>query len=168
MGPDRGNVAGVGLIRGDVMVRAALIGLALFAAAPAVAAQLRPLGQTDRCLEAGEELRPGFNKVGIAACNDSEAQDARRGRLDTIYLGKACLQAYIVDGQPDVEVMTAPCHGRDGQRWILTRDGRLSSGERRCLTVTGSEEAPRLLMNTCAETPEEMRAQKWAIYGKFE
>jgi len=150
------------------MLRVALLVLAVLLAAPAVAGQLRPLMQTDMCLDASMPLRPGFNRVSIAPCNDSEAQDVRRGRQDTIYVGKACLQAYVVEGQTDIEVMTAPCHGRDGQRWILTRDGRLSSGEQRCLTVTGAQDAPRLLMNPCGTTPEEMRPQKWAIYGKFD
>lgn len=148
------------------MLRAALV--LLLMAAPAAAGELRPLGDTSVCLDGSTEVRPGINRMKLAPCNESDGQNVRRGREQTIYVGALCLQAVSIKGSDKVELAAMRCHGRDGQRWLLTRSGQLTSGERLCLTVTGAGESRELLMTPCKDKGEDLTDQKWAIYGKFE
>jgi hypothetical protein len=151
-----------------VIVRAALVSLFALAATGAGAAELRPLDQNTMCIDGGTEVRPGINRVQLAACNDSDGQNLRRGKQHTIYVGELCLQAVSVTGAEKIEVAAMRCHGRDGQRWVLTRDGRLTSGDKLCLTVSGTGAASSLAMSPCKTAPENLSDQKWAIYGKFD
>ena len=148
------------------MLRIAAIFMVL--ASPAAAAQLRPLGDKSLCMDGGTQIQPGINRVQVAACNDSDGQDVRRGEQNTIYIGALCLQAVSVKGSEKIEIAAMRCHGRDGQRWAMTRDGRLTSGQKLCLTVTGEPAARELLMTPCKEASADMTDQKWAIYGKFD
>ena len=141
---------------------AALAALAL----PASAAELRPLSQNGWCLDGGGEIQPGVNRVVLAACNGEQTQNFRRGEERTIYVGSLCLQA-LKQGE-QIGVVAARCHGRDGQRWAMTRDGRLSPGEELCLTVEGEGASARLPLTACKQPPDDAGAQKWAIYGRFE
>jgi hypothetical protein len=145
-----------------------LAALLVLAAAPAMAAEFRPLDQSAMCLDGGEEVRPGINRIKLTECNDSDGQEFLRGKENTIFVGKLCLQAVSVTGADKIEVAAMPCHGRDGQRWALTRDGRLTSGDRLCLTATGKGPEAQLSMNPCKQPPEDSSDQKWALHGKFE
>jgi len=148
------------------MLRMALFFLAL--TAPAVAGELRPLSDNQMCLDGGTEMQPGINRITLAACNTSDGQNVRRGERRTIYVGDLCLQAVSVTGSDKIEIAAMRCHGRDGQIWIMTRDGRLTSGQKLCLTVTGDGASRELLMTPCKEKPDDMTDQKWAIHGKFD
>lgn len=145
-----------------------LAALLVLLSTPAMAAEFRPLNQSAMCLDGGEEVRPGINRIKMAECNDSDGQNFMRGREHTIFVGKLCLQAVSVAGADKIEVAAVPCHGRDGQRWVLTRDGRLTSGDRLCLTVTGKGAEGQLSMNPCKRGTEDSSDQKWALHGKFE
>jgi hypothetical protein len=150
------------------MIRALLPALVLVAlAGGAAAAELRPLGQNDLCLDAGTEVRPGVNAVKLAPCNSEQTQNVRKGEQNTIYIGSQCFQAVKIDGKEDVELFAASCHGRTGQVWAMTRDGRLTPGNKLCLTVIGKGAAATLSVPPCKEAPADMTDQKWAIYGKF-
>jgi hypothetical protein len=142
--------------------------LLLLLASSAAAGELRPLGDTSLCLDGGTELQPGINRVQLAACTSEDGQNIRRGERNTIYIGSLCLQAVSIKGSDKVEIAAMRCHGRDGQIWIMTRDGRLSSGQKLCLTVLGEAAKRELLMTPCKEKPDDMTDQKWAIYGKFD
>jgi hypothetical protein len=151
-----------------VIVRAAMLSLFALAATGAGAAELRPLDQKELCLDGGTEVRPGINRVQLAECNDSDGQNFRRGKLNTIYISQLCLQAVSVTGAEKIEVAAMRCHGRDGQRWAMTRDGRLTSGDKLCLTVEGKGPSAGLAMTPCKEPPADLSDQKWAIYGNFD
>jgi hypothetical protein len=117
-------------------------------------------------------MRPGFRKITLADCNREETQDARRGDKNTIYIGSLCLQAISINnpnapGTPPVyEVLAAPCTAGPGQRWSLSNDGRLTSGEKLCLAVEGAD-AQGVTMVACKEKTEDRTGQRWAVYGKF-
>jgi hypothetical protein len=138
-------------------------------AAAAGAGELRPLDKPTLCLDSSQELKPGqpFRKIALAECNREETQNARRGEKNTIYIGSACLQVVGVGEPPVYELWAAPCTGGPGQRWIMTSDGRLSSGEKLCLAVEGEGGAQRVTMAPCKEKTEDRTGQRWAIYGKF-
>ena len=146
---------------------AVLAAFLLLAASAAGAAELRPLSQRDMCLDGGTEIRPGINAIKLAPCSDKDDQNFRTGRRNVISVGQLCLQAFAVQGQEEVGVVATRCHGQDGQRWILTRDGRLTSGDRLCLTVDGQGASAKLSMSPCKEASEDQTNQKWAVHGKF-
>lgn len=144
-------------------------------AAAAGAGELRPLDNPTVCLDSSQEMQAGqphIRRIKLAACNREETQNMRRGDKNTIYIGSLCLQAIAVgqpDGKPPVyELLAAPCTGGPGQRWGMTSDGRLTSGEKLCLAVEGTEGAQRVTMVQCKERTEDRTGQRWAIYGKFD
>ncbi len=150
------------------MLRWALL-LLVLAAPAATAAELRPLGSRDLCIDGGTKVQPGINRVRLADCNDEEGQNVRRGKMDTLFIGELCLQAIGVKGSGRVELAMMRCHGRDGQRWFLTRGGQLTSGEQLCLTVIGEDASPGVEMKPCLKSDEDgVLAQKWAVYGKLD
>lgn len=149
------------------MLRAVL--LLFVMAVPAGAAELRPLGDRDMCLDGGTEVRPGLNRIQLSDCDDSGGQNFRRGKQNTIYVGELCLQAVGAKGSERVELAAMRCHGRDGQRWFFSRGGQLTSGENLCMAVIGETAEPSVEMKPCLKPDEEgVVAQKWAIYGKFD
>lgn len=144
--------------------------------ATAEAGELRPLDKTTFCLDSATELKGSIRKVTLAACNREETQNVRRGEKNTIYIGKLCLQAISMAAPgakdaPDApvvyQVVAAPCTGGAGQRWGMTSDGRISSGEKLCLGVEGADGAQSVTMVPCKEKTEDRTGQRWAIYGKF-
>jgi hypothetical protein len=144
--------------------------------AAAEAGELRPLDQPTVCLDSATELKVPIRKITLAACNREETQNVRRGDLNTIYIGKLCLQAISLaaPGAKDApeapvvyQVVAAPCTGGPGQRWGMTSDGRISSGDKLCLGVEGADAAQRVTMVPCKEKTEDRTGQRWAIYGKF-
>lgn len=152
-----------------MIVRACLVAVFVCAAAGTTqAAQLRPLTQNTVCLDASAEIGQRLRGISLQACNDGPDQDFRRGREHTISVGQLCLQAITLGDSPEIQLVAAPCHGGSGQRWALTRDGRLTPGERMCLTKTGEGAEARLSMTQCKAEGEDMADQKWALYGKFE
>src|ERR1044071_7717432 len=156
-------------IAGLMMIRALVSAFLLlgFAAAGATAAELRPLDQNTLCLDGGTVIKPGFNRIKLAECNHEQTQNFRRGEKNTIYVGDLCLQALSIETPPSMDVVAAPCHGRDGQRWIMSSDGRLSSGEKLCLGIEGEGDAQRVTMVACKEKTEDRTGQRWVIYGKY-
>jgi hypothetical protein len=143
-------------------------------AASAAAGELRPLDKPTLCLDSSQELKagqPNIRKIALAACNREVLQNTRRGEKNTIYIGSLCLQAISLgqpDGKPPVyELLASPCTGGPGQRWGMTSDGRLTSGEKLCLGVEGADSALRVTMVPCKEKTEDRTGQRWAIYGKF-
>lgn len=139
-------------------------------AATAGAGELRPLDKPTLCLDSTQELqagKPGIRKIGLAACNREETQNARRGEKNTIYIGSLCLQAISMGTPPVYELLASPCTGGPGQRWGMTTDGRLTSGEKLCLGVEGTDPTLRVTMVPCKERTEDRTGQRWAIYGKF-
>lgn len=151
-----------------MMKRLLLSALALAGLAVAAeAGELRLLEDTEVCLDSATEIRPGFRKVVLAACNREETQNVRRGEKTTIYIGSLCLQAIASGAPPVYDVIAAPCTAGPGQRWSMSNDGRLTSGEKLCLAVEGKDAARGLTMVPCKEKTEDRTGQRWAIYGKF-
>lgn len=139
-------------------------------AAAAGAGELRPLDKPTLCLDSSQELKagqPNIRKIALAECNREETQNARRGEKNTIYIGSLCLQAISIGTPPVYELLASPCTGGAGQRWGMTSDGRLTSGEKLCLGVEGEDAALRVTMVPCKEKDEDRTGQRWAIYGKF-
>lgn len=139
-------------------------------AAAAGAGELRPLDKPTLCLDSSQEVKAGqpFRRIRLAECNREETQNVRRGEKNTIYIGSLCLQV-IEAGQPPVfELWGAPCTAGPGQRWAMTSGGQLTSGEKLCLAVEGTDAAQRVTMAPCKEKTEDRTGQRWAIYGKFD
>jgi hypothetical protein len=154
----------------------------------ASAGELRPLEDTAVCLDSTTVLRDGIRRILLEPCNREETQNVRRGEKNTIYIGSLCLQAISI-GPPGskpgaesaaqveapakvapqlvYEVLAAPCTGGPGQRWTMSSDGRITSGEKLCLGVEIKDTARRVTMVTCKEKTEDRTGQRWAIYGKF-
>ena len=147
-----------------MMLRAAFLFVLL--AAPAAAAELRPVADTKLCLTA----RIGENKpdgpVTAETCANRPDQQFRAGKLSTIYAdGGRCLQAVRTTDKDEGTVVTARCHGMGGQRWALARGGQFVNDSRTCLTFAGAG-AP-VTVAKCKEGEEDQTDQKWALYGDF-
>jgi hypothetical protein len=151
------------------MLRAAALLAFLLAALPVSAAQLRPVTKTDLCISANIVDQKVAGPATVEACSDQRLdQEIRKGDRNVLFVNGGCLQVVRFNDKPGFGVFAAPCHGRDGQKWVLTGDGRFVSDTRKCLAVSGPLAAGSILEAAeCADTPEAAGAQKWAVYGRF-